>query len=167
MEKMTIGSKHRIGNLIEYAVTVSDNSAYIMLMNFVGKETIKKYGNSLGATTTMEGKDDFGIVNATDYVIYLKKLLDLAKVYKKSEELIAYMKNTKVNKINPSNVGNNIIARKGGEHDVAYHDCAIIYDDEPFILCIFTQKGNIKNKDKFINSAAKKLYKIHNKMKAS
>jgi len=164
MQNMAIGSFHKIKDLIKYTITVSDNSAYKMLMNYVGVETIKKYGHSLGATTTMEGKDHFGIVNATDYVIYLKKLLALTKEYKKAKVLLNYMKKTTTNKIKPSSVGNNVICRKGGEWDIAYHDCAIIYDKEPFILCVFTQKGQLRSKDIFINKAAKKIYKIHKKV---
>jgi len=166
MENMDFGSKHKIRDLIKYTITASDNTAYVMLMEYVGKEKIKKYGLDLGATTTMEGNDYFGITNATDYAIYLKKLLSLVRDYEPAEDLLEYMKNTTINKINNSSVGENIIARKGGEWDIAYHDCAIIYDSNPFILLIFTQKGTMNDKDIFINKTAKQLYAIHSLIKS-
>lgn len=160
MSKFKLDTKHKVKNLIKYSLTVSDNTAYKMLMEYVGIETIKKYGNDLGAKTTMIGKDHYGIVNTLDYSIYFKHLLDLRKKHNFFNDIFNYLIN-KDRIIFKKSVGNNKIASKGGVWDIAYHDGGIVFDSVPFIICIFTQKGKLKNRKSFINKIAKEIYELH------
>lgn len=73
--------EYSVKELIKYTLVESDNTAYLKLVNYVGKETLKEYGQSLGAKFTMIGKqtDSFGIINCSDMIIYwknVKKFID-------------------------------------------------------------------------------------------
>lgn len=165
MMTFDLNTKHNIRDLIKYAIIESDNSAYKMLMEEVTVPVIKEYGNQMGATTTMVGKDHYGIVSPYDYSLYLKKLLELVKTNSIFQVLLDYMIASSVKIVEQKNVGKNKIANKYGDWDIAYHDALIVYDEEPFILCIFTQKGKTRDKKSFINKTAQKIYAIHQQCK--
>lgn len=65
---------YSIKELIRLTIIESDNTAYIKLVNYVGKENLENYGKSLGAIHTMEGKDLFGLINCDDMTVYWKKV---------------------------------------------------------------------------------------------
>ena len=66
--------------------------------------------------------------------------------------------------IEEKNIGNKEFVRKYGSFDIAYHEVGIVYDKEPYILAVLTQKDKLKEKEKkkYINKVAKRIYKIHN-----
>lgn len=165
MMNFDLNTKHNIRDLMKYTIIESDNSAYKMLMDEVTVSVIKEYGNHMGATTTMIGKDHYGIVSTYDYSIYLKKLLELVKTNSIFQVLLDHMMASTVKIVEPKSVGKNKVANKYGDWDIAYHDALIVYDEEPFLLCIFTQKGKTKDRKIFINKAAKKIYSIHQQCK--
>ena len=52
---------YTIDELIKLCIVESDNTAYLKLVDIVGgKDKVEEFGKSLGATHTMEGKDNFG-----------------------------------------------------------------------------------------------------------
>ena len=77
MKDYKIGDKVSLRKLVEYAITVSDNTAHNMLVDYIGKNTLKEFGQSLGATTTLVGNDIFGTINNHDSMIYLETLNNL------------------------------------------------------------------------------------------
>jgi glycosyltransferase involved in cell wall biosynthesis len=66
--------------------------------------------------------------------------------------------------IDDKNINNSQFLRKYGAFEIAYHEVGIVNDCNPFYLIILTQKYPVKDKDKFINKTAKKIYKIHQKI---
>ena len=84
---------YTIGELVKLSIVESDNTAYIKLVDLIGKDVIKEYGNKLGAIHTMEGVDSFGITNANDLKCYfseIKKFIDENNKYSISDSLTIY-----------------------------------------------------------------------------
>ncbi len=154
--------EYTVKELVYYTLKESDNTAYIKLVNFVTKEKLKAYGLSLGATHTLEGKDSFGIINASDVIIYLTHLYNYFKTDTSlSRELKTAMLEPSYQIIEAKNIGYNVFARKYGCYGVAYHEVGIVYDKVPYIVVVLTQKNELKNKRKYINKVVKKINKIH------
>ena len=155
-------TNYSVKQLIYYALKESDNTAYIKLVNYVTAEKLKAYGLSLGAKHTLEGKDLFGIVNASDMLIYLKHLYDYFETNTKfSQELKNNMSNPSYKIIKSKNIDNNLFVRKYGGFGIAFHEVGIVYDENSYILIILTQKNELKDKEKYINKVARKINKIH------
>ena len=74
LEKHKIGDMISLRDLVKYAITVSDNSAHQMLVDYIGFTNLKKYGNSLGAKNTLIGGDNFGQIDTNDSIAYLTEL---------------------------------------------------------------------------------------------
>lgn len=165
MKNGPINECFTLKELIKYTICESDNSAYKMLMDYVGIDTIKAYGNTIGATTTMIGKDHYGTISPYDAKLYWHKLLNFTKQNNiPGKELLDYFLNTSVCLIDKNNISNNPFAHKYGHWDIAYHECGIVYGEHPYFICIMTQKGNKKDKIKFINATIKKINTIHEKI---
>lgn len=156
--------EYTIRELIYYSLKDSDNTAYIKLMNYVKQDELKEYGLSLGATHTLEGKDLFGIINASDMICYLTRLYEyLNRNTKLSNELKAFMSNPSYKIIDLKNVDNNLFVRKYGSYGIAFHEVGLVYDKRPYILIILTQKNELRKsiKERYINKVAKKINKIN------
>lgn len=156
--------EYTVRDLIYYTLKESDNTAYIKLVKFVTKEKLREYGLSLGAIHTMEGKDEFGIINASDMLVYLSHMADyFSKNTILSNELKNNMLDPSYQIIKSKNVGNNKFVRKYGSFGIAFHEVGIVYDKNPYILVILTQKNELsdKRKIKYVNKVAKKINKIH------
>lgn len=162
--------EYTIRELIYYSLKDSDNTAYIKLMNYVTAEKLKDYGLSLGALHTLEGKDLFGIINASDMICYLTRLYEyLNSNTKLSNELKSFMSDPSYKIIKAKNIDNNLFVRKYGGYEIAFHEVGIVYDNNPYILIILTQKFGLKEKIKvgYINKVARKIHKINKILKNS
>lgn len=152
---------YTIKELIRLTIVESDNTAYIKLVNYIGKEKLKEYGLSLGAKHTMEGKDLFGLINANDMIIYLRKLKTFIDNSIYGSKFKEWLSNPSFSIIEKENIGNNIFVKKYGSYDIAYHEVGYVNDANPFYLIILTQKFKCNDKEQFVNNTAKIIYKIH------
>ena len=165
MQNYKIGDKVSLRKLVEYAITVSDNTAHDMLVDYIGKSTLKEFGNSLGATTTLVGTDDFGAINNRDSMIYLETLNDLINnTGELGEELKSYFVNSDQNYLNFPNEGISAV-QKYGEYNSYYHANGIVYAENPYLVSILTLHGYddfekvIRNINTEIYNLQKEFYK--------
>ncbi len=155
-------TEYSLEDLIKLTIVESDNTAYLKLVEMIGKEKIKEYGLSIGAIHTMEGKstDSFGLINCTDMIIYWKKVKEfidnnqeLGSMFKK------YLLNPTFKIIEDSSINNQKYIRKYGSWDIAYHEAG--YIDNEYYLIILTQLNKKDYKENFCNVAASKINDIH------
>ncbi len=141
MAKRQIGEKVSLRDLITYAITVSDNTAHLMLIDYIGFNTLKTYGQSLGAKVILTGGDKYGNQTAEDTNIYLKEAY---RIITESEEygpfLKSIMDNNERNAFNTEDIK---IYHKYGSFGDNYHDIGLSLDDEnPYAISIMTLHEN-------------------------
>lgn len=155
---------YELGRLVELTITESDNTAYLKLVNLIGKDKIASYGRKLGAEHTMEGKstDSFGIINCNDMIIYWKKVREYIESKSKySQQFKEYLLNPTIKLIKDINVDDKPFIRKYGSWDIAYHECGYVESDNPYYLIILTQLNKTDYKKTFINETARMITTIH------
>lgn len=156
---------YTIKELVRLTIVESDNTSYLKLVDMIGKDKIKEYGNKLGAEYTMQGKetDSFGIVNAKDMLIYLEKIKEFIDSNNKySQMLKEWMSNPSVKYVKDSSINNKNFVRKYGSYQIAYHEVGYVEDKNPYYLIILTQLNQKKYKNIFMNKVAKLITDIHN-----
>ncbi|MBQ8659802.1 MAG: serine hydrolase [Bacilli bacterium] len=161
-------SKHKIGeavslrNLVKYAITVSDNTAHEMLIDYIGKSELRRFGLSLGASYTLYGGDNFGHITSSDALIYAKALNSFIIMNDKlGLELQQYLIDAAQNGLEIESKG--ILAgHKYGEYDVYYHDYGIVYDTYPYVVAIMTSEGHRKDFQAVIKDINSRVYDLHN-----
>ena len=126
LEKHKIGDMISLRDLVKYAITVSDNSAHQMLVDYIGFTNLKKYGNSLGAKNTLIGGDNFGQIDTNDSITYLTELYKFINDNSDlSKELKSYFIESDENFLKDEE--NEIeAATKYGEYGNTFHNNGII-----------------------------------------
>lgn len=136
LAKHKIGDEVSLRDLITYAISVSDNSAHLMLIDFIGFNNLKNYGNSLGGKVILTGGDKFGNQTARDTNIYLKeayKIISEDKEY--GPFLLNIMDNNDHNAFNKEGIK---IYHKYGSWDIYFHDIGLNLEGSPYAISIFT-----------------------------
>ena len=158
MGKKSYGDKVKIRDLVSYAVIYSDNIAHAMLLDYIGKSTLREYGRGLGAKYTLDS-DDFGEITVNDALIYLEALNKYLETgTSDAKELKSYFINSEQNYLNFPD--DNIEAvQKYGEYDVYYHENGIVYTNKPYFVSILTLHGN---NEKIVRTINSKILELHN-----
>lgn len=150
-------TEYTISKLIELCLIESDNTAYIKLVKYVGKDKLIEFGKNLGALHTLEGKDSYGIINCLDMIIYWKELINYINNFENGKTIKKFLLNPSVKYINNDNY-----IRKYGEYDIAYHETGYVDSSKPYYLMLLTQLNKANYKEEFINKVAKILDDINN-----
>ena len=149
-------TEYSIEKLIELCLVESDNTAYIKLVKYVGKENIINFGKKLGALHTLEGKDSYGIVNCLDMIIYWKELKKYIENSENGTKIKKYLLNSSVKYIK-----NDKYVRKYGEFDIAYHEAGYVDSNKPYYMIVLTQLNKFDYKEEYINKIAKLIEEIN------
>ncbi len=160
MSKHRYGEKISLRELIKYAITVSDNSAYQMLVNYIGRQNLKNYGRSLGAKYTLNGSDNFGSISVEDAIIYTSTLNNLIETGGElGQELKQIFLIALQNDLAIPEYGI-LAAHKYGEYKPNYHDIGIVYAEKPYLVAVLTTEGYGDFEGK-VKDISKHLYRLH------
>ncbi len=141
------GDKVTLRNLIQYAISVSDNSAHMMLYDYIGRENLRAFGTSLGAKNILTaGTDKFGNQTAEDTNIYLKEAY---RIITENEEYGPFLKKIMDNNVrNSFNTESIKIYHKYGACDpYYYHDIGLSLETHPYAISILTLHENSNYKE--------------------
>ena len=159
MKNYSFGDKVKVKDLVNYAISYSDNSAHFMLIDYIGFNALKKYGNSLGNKYTLIGGDNYGNINLSDafnYMVEVNKYLTTNAEL--GAELRSYFDNTHNNYLTLSNAK---ALHKYGYYGTNFHDIGIVEGDNPYIIVVLTNHGNGDFKT-IVNNISKKINELHN-----
>lgn len=139
---------------IQKAISVSDNASHEYLVKYIGRENLKDYGLSLGATNTLKINGNFGNTTVCDQMIYIKKLYSIIQT---NDKLKSYFINNYGNYMKIDGVTN---LHKYGYFNNYFHDAGIFLSEKPYILIILTEHGNGDYKG-VIKDISNLIYKYH------
>ncbi len=161
MKTHNYGEAISLRNLISYAISVSDNSAHIMLYDYIGRENLKAYGQSLGAKNILtSGTDKFGNQTAEDTNLYLKEAY---RIIKENEEFGPFLKGIMDNNVrNSFNTDTIKIYHKYGACDpYYYHDIGLNLGSHPYAISILTLHENSNYKE-VVQTIHEKIIELQN-----
>ncbi|HPZ24144.1 MAG TPA: class A beta-lactamase-related serine hydrolase [Bacilli bacterium] len=158
MEKYSYGTSVSIRNLVKYAVEDSDNSAYRMLLDYIGFDNLKAYGNSLGAQYTLVGGDNYGEITGNDAIAYLNELYDYFETETTlAVELQSYFIVADENYLDFSDAQ---AASKYGEYSEFHNELGIVYIDNPYLISILTREGDNEELNETINAKVRNIIEL-------
>ena len=160
MSKHKIGDEVSLRDLISYAITYSDNTAHLMLIDYIGVNNLKEYGKSLGGKYILSGWDLFGLQTASDTNQYLKEAYRVITTNKDYGEFLKnIMDNNDRNAFNTEDIK---IYHKYGSYDINFHDIGLSLEEYPYAISIFTLHER-SNYDEIIKGIHAKIRKLHDK----
>jgi len=145
--------------LIKQMITQSDNTAFNVLLDVLGRDNITKYIQSLGLTHSNVGSklnldtsQEQYEFDAPGYGINTTTAEDYARAFSLiqknkipgAKELLAILKDQKINNMIPLLLPKDVsCAHKTGDLDPLYHDGGICQDKkQSYVLAIFTNAGD-------------------------
>lgn len=159
MATRKIGENVSLRDLITYAISLSDNTAHLMLIDYIGFGNLKNYGQSLGAKVILTGGDNFGNQTAEDTNIYLKEAY---RIITENEEYGPFLKSIMDNdERNAFNTENIRIYHKYGSYGVNYHDIGLNLEDYPYTISILTLHEN-RNYTEVVQNIHSKVRELQN-----
>ncbi len=160
MKNVKLNTYVKLRDLSKYTVTVSDNTAYQMLVRYIGKSKIREFGKSLGGKYTLTGGDNFGNITVSDGIAYWEAIYDFINQDNEyAKEFKSYVLSADQNGLSLPQYGIQA-AHKYGEYSPNYHDLGIVFSEHPYIVAILTREygRTMQNKIKDINSH---IYELH------
>ena len=157
MKSKKYGDKVKVKDLVNYAVIYSDNTAHLMLLDYIGKSTLREYGKSLGAVYTLN-TDFCGETTVNDSLAYINGLYTYLNTNTDdANELKGWFIKSEQNYLNFPDK-NIEAAEKYGEYIGYYHENGIVYTEKPYLVSILTNYGNNESIIRSINS---KILELH------
>lgn len=138
-----VGSKFTVRELIYYTIVYSDNKSYYELVQRFGVDGFNNMSKELGASCKITKSDNFSRMTVIDAEIFFKDIYEYALTNENGKILVDYMTACDYNKQIGKALGEKYpVAHKYGANPkssrLAYHNSAIVYAPEPYVLCIFT-----------------------------
>lgn len=160
MATRKVGEEVSLLDLMNYSLSVSDNTAHVMLVDYIGYNNLRDYGKSLGAKNILTGVggEMYGNQSASDTNIYLKRAYKIMTENHNGNNLKDFMTNEYQNHLILDNQVK--IAHKYGSYSNYFHNIGIVFDENPYTISILTLHGESNYKE-IINSIHKKINKIH------
>ncbi|MGH4118147.1 serine hydrolase [Clostridium sp.] len=147
-----------IQKLSDYSIRYSDNIAINMLLRKVGNENRYDY---------LEKITGHSIEHKGNYTTPMESFKILERLYINPDEneyysgLIETMKKTEYHDRIDKYIPNEIVAHKIGDYDEYVNDMAIVYNDKPYILVVFTK--NVVDAHESIAQVSKVIYEAQKK----
>ena len=169
MKNVKLNTNVKLRDLSKYAITVSDNTAYQMLVGYIGRAKIRELGKSLGAKYTLVGGDNFGSITVSDGIAYwegIYKFISQDNEYAK--EYKSLVLSADQNSLSLPEYGIQA-AHKYGEYRPYYNDLGIVFSEHPYIVAILTREygRDMLKKVKDINEHVYNLHLKHYENRAN
>src|SRR3989344_1140927 len=158
------GYSASIKELLTYLVEESDNTAFHTLLAVSSIEEFEVARQAMGLPIL----NDPGQITPKEYANMLRSLYFSTYLRRSfSEVALSLMISTNFNSELPAGVPNTIkVAHKVGINipHRYYHDCGIIYDDYPYILCVMSKNSTQEEANRIISEISKIVYNYKHKV---
>ena len=137
------GTEYTVKELMEYSIIESDNTAYYMLCRHCGVNAFNNMQYKLDSRYTLGWDWIFTYCTTDDMLKDYVDIYEYGEDAKRGEWLIDKMTKCKTNIQIGEALGEKYkVAQKYGSEfsEHVFNDCAIVYADSPFVLCIFTNQ---------------------------
>lgn len=161
IQKNKVGTKYTIRDLVKKAMIHSDNIAFIMLRERVGKNHFIAYMKKIGGKNAYPKGQN--VTSSADLVVYATRLYNFSQSNALGRELVTYLKNTDYNTTIPQGIKGVQTAHKVGMIPMSriYNDIGIVYDSNPYALAVMTNNISYAKSQKVIADIASIIHKHH------
>ena len=151
-------NSYKLDYVIQNMIQYSDNTATNMLIgdSATATDLLVKYLDNLGVKLSQEEAQKNRITQAMMEVVWTK----LYNERDKYSKLIKYLEDSKAGEVIKEGIPNKKIASKYGALDANYHETAIVFGGEDYMLLIYTNK--LDKSKQAIKDIAKKIDEITN-----
>lgn len=160
LKDMAEGTEFTYLELVQYAITESDNTAFYELRRVFEYDSFYALASKLGVKSVSRSFNNLSAEDAGKFLRHIYEFIESGDRF--GEILKEYMMSTKFNILIPSAVYPTKVAHKYGWDEEAYHDAGIVYNEKPYILVIMTDMDEAGDDvNDYIKEIAKQINKLH------
>ena len=160
LQNYPYGSQLSLQTLIFYALSVSDNTAHEMLLDYIGISNLKQYAQSLGINLTINSYEHYGALSVKESFLILQETYKIIIANNKYSQLLYQaMNNQYYNSLTFNNLN---MLHKYGLSQNYYHDIGIYLErDNQYLICIMTNQ-KYQPSPNFITEIHQRIYALYN-----
>lgn len=165
IRKEKYGTQYTIEYLIKQSLSISDNVAYAMLIDYFGFDYYNKMVAELGCSSIKLQDMWARSAKVKDYVILWNEVYNY---FQSKTKMSKIMKNACTN--TPFNYGTRTLgasySHKSGDNFGAaatYSDAGIVWSDKPYIYVVFTNSEGTTKDEKTVDESMEIIYKLFRK----
>ncbi|MEE0970517.1 MAG: serine hydrolase [Clostridia bacterium] len=165
IQKSEFGTTYTYLDLLKLSITESDNIAFAELRSIYGKKGFDNFSEKIGVYNTTKKLYSASAKEMGEYFEEIFKFFNSGTKY--AEMLKEWMQRTNHRVLIPRAVSPVTVASKYGWDTDAYHDSAIVFDNEnPYLLVVMTglEDGSAMDNN-FIRTLISKINSVHNELK--
>lgn len=160
IQKAEYGNTYTYLDLLRLSITESDNIAFAEIRNVYGRAGFNEFSESIGALSPKKSMYSASAKEMSFYLEETYRFFESGTEY--AEMLKSWMLSTNHRIMIPSALGPTPVANKYGWDIGAYHDMAIVFSENPYILVIMTELDRGSNADnRFIRELVGKINDAH------
>ncbi|MEG0614575.1 MAG: serine hydrolase [Oscillospiraceae bacterium] len=134
-----VGTLFSVRDLMSAAIIDSDNSAYWLLGEHFGYEAYNRSAAEVGVRTRTSPVDKYVSYSAKEQAALFKDIYNFSQADKNGAWLVEKMANASYSEQISAALPERKVAHKFGEiQGIVYHDCAIVFAENPYVLVILT-----------------------------
>lgn len=161
LKTKSFNTNYTVRELVSYAIIPSDNAAHNMLMDRFGRANMYSFWNQKGTGSIFRYNTNWGYTTANDATIYMKELYDYYNTDTVlANELMGNFTNVSFKPLSGRN-SSIVTANKSGWTGSVFHDAAIIFDNNPYILVVLSNTG-LSGYTYLFNLTSKLVGELHN-----
>lgn len=158
------GITYTVEDLVQKMLVYSDNIAYIMLREHVGRQKLINYMKELGAEYAYPNGKNY--TSANDLTLYLKHLYRMKEEIEFGRQVFLWLQNTAYNHGISQGVKQPVAHKVGmiPMYNIS-NDTAIVLGENPYALSILTTKYPYHESKKIISELTKIIDRVHREFK--
>ncbi|QHE51051.1 hypothetical protein GS400_02890 [Pontibacillus sp. HMF3514] len=158
------GTTYTVEYLVQKMLVHSDNIAYIMLREHVGRQKFINFMEELGADYAYPNGKNY--TSANDLTLYLKHLYRIKEESELAEQVFKWLQNTAYNHGIPQGVKQPVAHKVGmiPMYNIS-NDTAIVLGESPYALTILTTNYSYNESKKIISELTTIIDRVHREFK--
>ncbi len=169
------GTELTIEDLYKLMISISDNTAFNILVDILGIDNINKGLNEMGFYESKLNRKFFDYKAMREGIENYCSVQEMGEIFLRlynrqlisnnsSNEIIEILELQQRSYIIPYYFGTNVkIAHQLGEDEGIIHDAGIVYSSNPFILCMSANNVDVKKAESSMRDVALICYKNSNR----
>jgi len=160
MSKVPINSMVSLKELLSYIMLYSDNTAHMILVDYIGLTNLKQLGKDLGATHFMDYLG-YGNTNIDEMYLYLSKVYELMNLDNENALFVKEsLNNSNENALNFDDIK---FYHKFGMYKDLYHTVGIPIIENPYIILFMTEL-RFKDYKGIVQTISKYFYNLNEEL---
>ncbi len=160
-----VGTMFTIEELAEAAISVSDNTAYKMLYNYVGYDCFNELASALNVPQQMTDDNYWFRLTPRQTAVYFKDIYYFMEQHQNGPRLKAYLANSESNDLFADELTEYVVCEKYGylpqEEFYTLGDAAVVYAEKPYLIAGYIRSTSSELNRKFFHDTARCADNIH------